>query len=159
TALIHQADGLLGGERRDLPMRQIARQAAAPDVDLGIDDLHSVLSSASATAEGLSAGPSSCYVPSTSCFMRPSYRRRGVRLNVSAQTHIRLQRLHCGWHTHRRRSVQPAWGCCLHAKGTRENVFGCACVVAYNELSVAGRNPYDAGQPMYSPGKATVPAA
>ena len=44
-ALIHQADGLLSGERRDLPMRQIARQAAAPDVDLGIDDLHRVLSS------------------------------------------------------------------------------------------------------------------
>ena len=45
TALIHQADGFLSGERRDLPMRQIARQAAAPDVDLGINDLHSVLSS------------------------------------------------------------------------------------------------------------------
>ena len=40
TALIHQADGLFGSERRDLPMRQIARQAAAPDVDLGIDNLH-----------------------------------------------------------------------------------------------------------------------
>jgi FAD/FMN-containing dehydrogenase len=45
TARIHQADGLLGRECCDLPMRQIARQAAAPDVDLGIDDLHRGLSS------------------------------------------------------------------------------------------------------------------
>src|SRR5215470_3845447 len=52
TALVHQANGLLGGERRDLPMRQIARQAAAPDVDLGINDPHRILSSR--------------YVPSTS---------------------------------------------------------------------------------------------
>jgi hypothetical protein len=45
AAFIHQTDGLLGGERRDLTMRQVARQATAPDVDLGIDDLHRSLSS------------------------------------------------------------------------------------------------------------------
>jgi hypothetical protein len=45
TRPIHQADGLLSGKRRDLTMRQIARKAAAPDVDLGINDLHRVLSS------------------------------------------------------------------------------------------------------------------
>jgi hypothetical protein len=44
-ARIHQADGLLGGERRDLPRRPMARQAAAPDGDLGIDDGHRVRSS------------------------------------------------------------------------------------------------------------------
>ena len=43
-ALVHQGDGLCGGEGRDLPMRLIARQAAPPDVDLGIDDLHGVIS-------------------------------------------------------------------------------------------------------------------
>jgi hypothetical protein len=46
-ACIHQADGLLGGERRNLTMRHITRQAAAPEVNLGIDDLHGMLSSKS----------------------------------------------------------------------------------------------------------------
>ena len=123
AALIHQADGLLGGEFRDLPMRQIARQAAAPDVDLGIDDLHGVLSShgvpsaseagparrlqgpivVGAWLQALPPSPGQHGAVTCRCCrmwasrasgvrgsvwsIRPSYRRRGMRLNVSAHPH------------------------------------------------------------------------
>ena len=40
TAFVHQLDGLLRGEMRHLPMRQVARQAASPEVNLGVDNLH-----------------------------------------------------------------------------------------------------------------------
>ena len=42
TAFIHQGDGLLGREVGHLPMREVARQAGSPEVDLGVDDLHPV---------------------------------------------------------------------------------------------------------------------
>jgi hypothetical protein len=40
AAFIHQRDRLLRGEMRYLPMRQVAREAAAPQVNLRVDDLH-----------------------------------------------------------------------------------------------------------------------
>jgi hypothetical protein len=40
TAFVHQDDGLLGGKGRHLSVREVARQAASPEVDLGVDDLH-----------------------------------------------------------------------------------------------------------------------
>ena len=40
VAFVHQNDGLLRGEVSYLPMRLIARQAAPPEMDLRIDDLH-----------------------------------------------------------------------------------------------------------------------
>src|SRR5262245_51865865 len=40
AAFVHQGDGLLRGKGRHLSMRQVARQAASPEVDLGVDDLH-----------------------------------------------------------------------------------------------------------------------
>src|SRR5687767_4591843 len=40
AAFIHQPDRLRCGERRDLPVREVARQAAAPKVDLGVNDAH-----------------------------------------------------------------------------------------------------------------------
>jgi hypothetical protein len=42
AAFVHQGDGLRGGEGGHLAMRQVARQAASPEVDLGVDDLHRV---------------------------------------------------------------------------------------------------------------------
>jgi hypothetical protein len=42
TALVHQRNGFLGREVRNLPMRQIARQAAPPQVDLGVNYLHRI---------------------------------------------------------------------------------------------------------------------
>ena len=43
TAFVHQGDGLLRGKGRHLSMREIARQAGSPEVDLGVDDLHHIL--------------------------------------------------------------------------------------------------------------------
>jgi hypothetical protein len=43
-AFVHQADGLCRGKRRHLAMREVARQAGSPEVDLGVDDLHRILS-------------------------------------------------------------------------------------------------------------------
>ena len=40
TALVHEAHGLLGGERSDLTMGHVAGQTAAPEMDLGIHDAH-----------------------------------------------------------------------------------------------------------------------
>ena len=40
AAFVHQDNGLLRGEVRDLPMRQVAWQAGSPQVNLGVDDLH-----------------------------------------------------------------------------------------------------------------------
>src|SRR5262245_18546723 len=39
-ALVHQTHGLLGGEGGDLAMGHVARQAAAPEMDLSIHDAH-----------------------------------------------------------------------------------------------------------------------
>src|SRR5262249_30599592 len=43
AAFIHQTDGLLGGKRRYLPVREVARQTASPAVNLSVDDLHRAL--------------------------------------------------------------------------------------------------------------------
>ena len=43
TAFVHQPDGFLGSEGGHLPMREVARQAASPEVNLSIDDLHHAL--------------------------------------------------------------------------------------------------------------------
>jgi len=43
AAFVHQGDGLVRGKGRHLTMRKIARQAASPEVNLGIDDLHHAL--------------------------------------------------------------------------------------------------------------------
>ena len=40
TGLVHQADRLVGGEGRHLPMGEVARQSGSPEVNLRIDDLH-----------------------------------------------------------------------------------------------------------------------
>jgi hypothetical protein len=40
AAFVHQDDGLLRGEVRDLPMRQVAWQAGSPQVNLGVYYLH-----------------------------------------------------------------------------------------------------------------------
>ena len=40
AALVHHRDRLRGGKRCHLPVREIARQARAPEVDLRVDDLH-----------------------------------------------------------------------------------------------------------------------
>src|SRR4029450_10918627 len=40
TALVHEAHGLLGGERGDLAMGHVAGQPAAPEMDLSIHDAH-----------------------------------------------------------------------------------------------------------------------
>ena len=44
AAFVHQDDGLLGGEGRHLSMREVGWQAASPQVDLGVNDLHRFLS-------------------------------------------------------------------------------------------------------------------
>src|SRR5207244_2944700 len=43
AAFVHQKDGLLRGKGRDLAMREIAREAGSPEVNLGVDDLHRML--------------------------------------------------------------------------------------------------------------------
>ena len=43
---VHQSDGLLRGEGRHLPMREVAWQAGAPEVNLGVDYLHRMLPTA-----------------------------------------------------------------------------------------------------------------
>ena len=40
TTLVHEAHGLLGGERGDLAMGHVAGQTAAPEMDLSIHDTH-----------------------------------------------------------------------------------------------------------------------
>jgi hypothetical protein len=40
TAFVHEAHGLLGGERGDLAMGHVAGQPAAPEMDLSIHDTH-----------------------------------------------------------------------------------------------------------------------
>src|SRR4029453_1615913 len=40
TALVHQTEGLLGGERGDLAMGHVAGQPAAPEMDLSIHEAH-----------------------------------------------------------------------------------------------------------------------
>jgi hypothetical protein len=44
ASFVHQDDRLLGGEGRHLAMREVARQAASPEVNLSVDDLHRILS-------------------------------------------------------------------------------------------------------------------
>ena len=45
AALVHQCDGFRRSKGRDLTVREIAWQAAPPEMDLGIDDLHGVVPS------------------------------------------------------------------------------------------------------------------
>jgi hypothetical protein len=40
AGFVHHRNGFFSEKRRDLPVRHIARQAAAPEVNLRIDDLH-----------------------------------------------------------------------------------------------------------------------
>src|SRR6476659_8155655 len=44
TALIHQGNCLGRGKVRDLDMRQVAWQSGSPGMDLGVDDLHWIIS-------------------------------------------------------------------------------------------------------------------